>query len=58
MSGASRKSAMMVSGLNLAGKLLGLGKTLLIAGLFAAMCRPPFQISQRLAVLSSITSVP
>lgn len=34
MSGASRKSAMMVSGLNLAGKLLGLGKTLLIAGLF------------------------
>ncbi|MEO7917439.1 MAG: lipid II flippase MurJ, partial [Dokdonella sp.] len=34
MSGGSRKAALMVSGLNLAGKLLGLVKTLLIAGLF------------------------
>ncbi|MFZ2237619.1 MAG: lipid II flippase MurJ [Dokdonella sp.] len=34
MTGSSRKAALMVSGLNLAGKLLGLGKTLLIAGLF------------------------
>lgn len=34
MSGGSRKAALMVSGLNLTGKLLALGKTLLIAGLF------------------------
>lgn len=34
MSGGSRKTALMVSGLNLAGKVLGLGKTLIIAGLF------------------------
>lgn len=34
MTGGSRKAALLVSGLNLTGKVLGLGKTLLIAALF------------------------